>query len=460
MKGIPTVLITVSPEVSAQMRPPRALYPKGFKIGNSLGKPGMRELQKAVLRDALTLLTVDTRPGSYCYARLSRLRRVSRTTTRKKVTTEQVMQKTIGILTGGGDAPGLNAVIRAVVKTATGEFGMRVVGIEDGFEGLLGETRTRTLSHSEVRGLLPRGGTILGTRNRGKFVEHSVNGVSSTSESLYAEAVANIEKLGISALLVLGGEGTLTIGAEFDRRGVPVVGVPKTIDNDLACTELTFGFVTALDIATEALDRLHTTAESHDRVMILEVMGRNAGWIALHSGIAGGADVILIPEIPFSMESVARKIRAREEGGSNFSIIVTAEGAIETGHQQIFQDSGDPQHAPRLGGIGQYCRSQLEELTGKETRCVVLGHLQRGGRPNAFDRMLATTYGACAVRAFAEGKHGVMVALQAGDVVTVPISEAVANVKTVPPNGQMVTTARDTGISFGAPDEAKYHRLV
>lgn len=370
------------------------------------------------------------------------------------------MQKTIGILTGGGDAPGLNAVIRAVVKTAIGEFGMRVVGIEDGFEGLLGETRTRSLSHVEVRGLLPRGGTILGTRNRGKFVEHSAPGVSSTSEAVYAEAVTNIEKLGISALLVLGGEGTLTIGAEFDRRGVPVVGVPKTIDNDLACTELTFGFVTALDIATEALDRLHTTAESHDRVMILEVMGRNAGWIALHSGIAGGADVILIPEIPFSMESVARKIRAREEGGSNFSIIVTAEGAIESGHQQIFQDTGDLQHAPRLGGIGQYCRSQLEELTGKETRCVVLGHLQRGGRPNAFDRMLATTYGACAVRAFGEGKHGVMVALQAGDVVTVPISEAVANVKTVPPNGQMVTTARDTGISFGAPDEAKHHRLV
>lgn len=370
------------------------------------------------------------------------------------------MQKTIGILTGGGDAPGLNAVIRAVVKTATGEFGMRVVGIEDGFEGLLGETKTRQLSHSDVRGLLPRGGTILGTRNRGRFVEHTATGASSTSEAVYQEAVANIERLGITSLLVLGGEGTLTIAAEFDRRGVSVVGVPKTIDNDLACTELTFGFVTALDIATEALDRLHTTAESHDRVMILEVMGRNAGWIALHSGIAGGADVILIPEIPFSMESVALKIRAREEGGSNFSIIVAAEGAIESGHQQIFQDSGDLQHAPRLGGIAQYCRSHLETITGKETRCVVLGHLQRGGRPNAFDRMLATTYGACAVRALAEGKHGVMVALQAGDVVTVPISEAVANVKTVPPNGQMVTTARDTGISFGAPDEANYHRLV
>lgn len=370
------------------------------------------------------------------------------------------MYKTIGILTGGGDAPGLNAVIRAVVKTATGEFGARVIGIEDGFEGLLGETKTRELSQSDVRGLLPRGGTILGTRNRGRFVEHTAEGVSSTSEEVYREAVNNVSRLGIDSLLVLGGEGTLTIAAEFDLRGVPVVGVPKTIDNDLACTELTFGFVTALDIATEALDRLHTTAESHDRVMILEVMGRNAGWIALHSGIAGGADVILIPEIPFSMDSVAAKVRSRDAGGSNFSIIVTAEGSVETGHSQIFQDAGDTQHAPRLGGIAQYCRSQLEELTGKETRCVVLGHLQRGGRPNAFDRMLATTYGACAVRALGEGKRGVMVALQAGDVVTVPISEAVANVKAVPPNGQMVRTARDTGISFGAPDEDQHHRIV
>lgn len=367
------------------------------------------------------------------------------------------MYKNIGILTGGGDAPGLNAVIRAVVKTATGQYGMRVVGIEDGFEGLLGDTRTRPLLQSDVRGLLPRGGTILGTRNRGRFVEHTADGVSTTSREVYDEAINNLTRFGVDALVVLGGEGTLTIAAEFDRLGVPVVGVPKTIDNDLACTELTFGFVTALDIATEALDRLHTTAESHDRVMILEVMGRNAGWIALHSGIAGGADVILIPELPFSMESVAEKVRARDRGGSNFSIIVTAEGAVETGHDQIFQDSGDREHAPRLGGIAQYCRSCLEALTGKETRCVVLGHLQRGGRPNAFDRMLATTYGACAVRTLADGKRGTMVALQAGDVVTVPISEAVANVKTVPPDGQMVRTARDIGISFGAPDEDNYH---
>ncbi len=369
------------------------------------------------------------------------------------------MYKTIGILTGGGDAPGLNAVIRAVVKTAVGECGMRVIGIEDGFEGLLDETRTRELTQADVRGLLPRGGTILGTRNRGRFVEHTSEGVSSTSEVVFEEAIRNVRRLGIDALLVLGGEGTLTIAAEFDRRGVPVVGVPKTIDNDLASTELTFGFVTALDIATEALDRLHTTAESHDRVMILEVMGRNTGWIALHSGIAGGADVILIPEIPFSMSSVADKIRAREASGSNFSIIVAAEGALETGREQIFQDSGDVGHAPRLGGIGLYCQRTLEELTGKETRCVVLGHLQRGGRPNAFDRMLATTFGACAVHALADGKRGVMVALQAGDVLTVSMSEAVANIKTVPPNGQMVRTARDTGISFGAPDEARFHTV-
>jgi ATP-dependent phosphofructokinase / diphosphate-dependent phosphofructokinase len=367
------------------------------------------------------------------------------------------MYKTIGILTGGGDAPGLNAVIRSVVKTSIGEYGMNVIGIEDGFEGLLGETQTRRLSQSDVRGLLPRGGTILGTRNRGRFVERVEEG-GSTTRDVYSEAIQNLDQLGIDSLIVLGGEGTLTIAAEFNRLGVPVVGVPKTIDNDLACTELTFGFVTALDIATEALDRLHTTAESHDRVMILEVMGRNAGWIALHSGIAGGADVILIPEIPFSMESVADKVRARDAGGSNFSIIVVAEGALEMGREQIFQDKGDRHHAPRLGGIAQYCRSNLEALTGKETRCVVLGHLQRGGRPNAFDRMLATTFGACAVRALAEGERGLMVALQAGDIVTVPISEAVANVKTVPPNGQMVRTARDTGISFGAPDEAQYHR--
>ncbi|HEU4435526.1 MAG TPA: ATP-dependent 6-phosphofructokinase [Pyrinomonadaceae bacterium] len=368
------------------------------------------------------------------------------------------MLGTIGILTGGGDAPGLNAVIRAVVKTATCEYGMRVIGIEDGFEGLLGATATRSLNASDVRGLLPRGGTILGTRNRGCFVDRDKDGVRMSVDAVYEEAIANMKILGIDALVVLGGEGTLTIANEFHKRGVPICGVPKTIDNDLACTELTFGFVTALDIATEALDRLHTTAESHDRVMILEVMGRHAGWIALHSGIAGGADVILIPEIPFTLDSVVAKVRARDATGSNFSIIVVAEGAIEIGHELVYQDKGDSSRAPRLGGIGLHLQHDLEQVTGRETRCVVLGHLQRGGRPNAFDRMLATNFGSCAVRALAKGESGVMVALQAGDVVSVPLAEAIKNIKTVPPGGQLVRTARDTGVSFGAPNEASYHR--
>jgi len=370
------------------------------------------------------------------------------------------MYNTIGILTGGGDAPGLNAVIRAVVKTATCEHGMRVIGIEDGFEGLLGATQTRVLSPGDVRGLLPRGGTILGTRNRGNFAERTKEGKKVAVEQVYQEAINNMRILGIDALVVLGGEGTLGIAAEFDRLGIPVCGVPKTIDNDLACTELTFGFVTALDIATEALDRLHTTAESHDRVMILEVMGRHAGWIALHSGIAGGADVILIPEIPFSLDAVIDKIHARDLAGSNFCIIVVAEGALEIGHELIYQDKGDALHAPRLGGIGMHLQREIEAKTGKETRCVVLGHLQRGGRPNAFDRMLATNYGSCAVRALADGKRGVMVALQAGDVVTVPLSEAIANIKTVPSNGQLVRTARDTGISFAGANESEFHKRV
>ena len=366
------------------------------------------------------------------------------------------MIRTIGLITGGGDAPGLNAVIRAVVKTATAEYGLRVVGVEDGFEGLLGETHTRQLAPADVRGLLPRGGTILGTRNRGKFVVRSDEG-SSTPEATYQEAIANLRRLGIDALVVVGGEGSLGSAVEFDRRGVPVVGVPKTIDNDLGCTELTFGFITALDIATEALDRLHTTAASHDRVMVLEVMGRHTGWIALHSGLAGGADVILIPEIPFTLESIARKIHERDVCDSQFSIIVAAEGAKQAGGVEVYQDPGDREHAPRLGGIGNYVAQEIEKLTGKEARCVVLGHLQRGGTPNAFDRMLATNYGSCAVRALMRGEHGKMVALHAADIITVPLSKACANLKTVPTDSQLVRTARDVGISFGAPDEAKYH---
>src|SRR5688500_3301176 len=360
------------------------------------------------------------------------------------------MYKQIGILTGGGDAPGLNAVIRAVVRTAIGEFGMKCIGIEDSFEGILGETHTMALTKQAVSGILPRGGTILGTRNKGSFVK-MINGQPQIADLPIGEALANLDILGIEALITIGGEGTLAIAEEFHKRGFPVIGVPKTIDNDLAATESTFGFMTAIDIATEALDRLHTTAASHDRVMILEVMGRNTGWIALHAGMAGSADIILIPEIPFSFEAIERKVRLREATGSRFTNIVVAEGATEIGKSEMYQDS---EHT-RLGGVGEYVRKRIEEMTGKESRCVVLGHLQRGGSPNAFDRMLGTNFGACAVRSLAGGETGKMVALQAGSVITVPLSEACANIKMVPTDGQLVRTARDIGISFAAAEDAK-----
>lgn len=360
------------------------------------------------------------------------------------------MYKQIGILTGGGDAPGLNAAIRAIVRTAIGEYGMKCVGIEDSFEGIIGATHTVKLTTKSVSGILPRGGTILGTRNKGSFAK-TVDGKTVYPEMPIGEALANLDILGIEALIVLGGEGTLGIAEQFHRRGFPVIGVPKTIDNDLAATELTFGFMTAIDIATEALDRLHTTAASHDRVMILEVMGRNTGWIALHAGLAGSADLILIPEIPFCFDSIVKKVQARERSGSRFTNVVVAEGAVEVGKSPMYQDP----EAIRLGGVGGYVSRKIQELTGKETRCVVLGHLQRGGSPNAFDRMLGTNLGSCAVRALASGETGKMVGLQAGTIVTVPLSEACKNIKSVPIDGQLVRTARDIGISFAAPKEAK-----
>lgn len=360
------------------------------------------------------------------------------------------MYKQIGILTGGGDAPGLNAAIRAVVRTAIGEFGMSCIGIEDSFEGILGETHTHKLTTKSVSGILPRGGTILGTRNRGSFVK-MVDGKTSFPQMPIGEALANLDILGIEALVAIGGEGTLAIAEQFHKRGFPVIGVPKTIDNDLAATEFTFGFMTAIDIATEALDRLHTTAASHDRVMILEVMGRNTGWIALHAGLAGSADLILIPEIPFSFDAIVKKVKAREQSGSRFTNIVVAEGATEVGKGEMYSDTQEL----RLGGIGEHIRRRVESMTGKESRCVVLGHLQRGGSPNAFDRMLGTNFGACAVRALASGETGKMVALQAGTVISVPLSEAIANIKNVPIDGQLVRTARDIGISFAAPKESR-----
>ncbi len=361
--------------------------------------------------------------------------------------------KQIGVLTGGGDAPGLNAVIRAVVKTATNEYGWSVLGIEDGFEGLLGETRTRPLRPSDVRGLLPRGGTILGTRNRGHFAIQRVEEKIIKPEAAYREAVANIERLRLDALVVIGGDGTQTIAYEFFQRGVPLVGVPKTIDNDLVGTELTFGFLTALDVATEALDRLHTTAESHDRVMVLEVMGRHAGWIALEAGLAGGADVILIPEIPFYIEKAASRVLERERNGRAFTIIVVAEGAVPVDGSPVYQDRGNAQSQPRLGGIGHVVADAIQQLTGKETRVVVLGHLQRGGSPTAYDRLLASSFGVAAVRALAAGEFGNMVCLKCGEIVTCPLSEAVLQIKRVPPDGQLVKTARNLGITFAGEDD-------
>jgi len=356
--------------------------------------------------------------------------------------------KKIGVLTGGGDAPGLNAVIRAVVKTATNVYGWSVLGIEDGFEGLMGETQTRPLDSQEVRGLLPRGGTILGSVNRGHFGVHEVDGCMVRNQAAYEEAFNNFKRLGLDALVVIGGEGSQRIAYEFSQMGAPVVGVPKTIDNDLIGTDLTFGFDTALDIATEAIDRLHTTAESHDRVMFVEVMGRSVGWIALQAGIAGGADVILIPEIPFSPEKIAAKIAERDSQGRHFSIVVVAEGAKELHGLPSYRDKGGPDRVARLGGIAGHAAEDVAHYSNKEMRVVVLGHLQRGGTPTAFDRMLATCFGSAAVRALADGHASSMVGWNCNEVVVVPLSQCVKGVKVVPADHHLIRTARDLRISF------------
>jgi ATP-dependent phosphofructokinase / diphosphate-dependent phosphofructokinase len=347
----------------------------------------------------------------------------------------------IGVLTSGGDAPGLNAVIRAVVKTASG-LGWEVLGIEYGFEGLLGERSYHPLTNADVQGLLPRGGTILRTTNKGHFGAPRRADVP-PEEDPYLQACQAIKDLGLTGLITIGGEGTQRIAMELYKLGAPVIGVPKTIDNDLAGTDRTFGFDTALQVATDAIDRLHTTAASHNRVMVLEVMGRHTGWIALHAGIGGGSDIILIPEIPFDVEIVAKKVQEREAAGSTFSIIVVAEGARPRGGTEMYTQDG------RLGGIGHFLGHRLEELTGKDTRVVVLGHLQRGGSPSPYDRLLSTRYGAAAVKAAAEGVFGEMVALRSQEITTVPLAEATGHLKTVRPKSDLVICARDLGISFG-----------
>ena len=358
--------------------------------------------------------------------------------------------KKIGVLTGGGDAPGLNAVIRAVVKTAIHSYDCEVIGYRDGYDAFLNPAGRLPLGREEVRGILPRGGTILGTANRGNpFAREVERDGQIVIEDFSDEIVAAIEREKLDALIVLGGDGTLRIGLELFEKGVPVIGVPKTIDNDVGGTEITFGFDTALVTATEAIDKLHTTAESHHRVMVLELMGRDAGFIALHSGVAGGADVILIPEIPFHYDAIVQKIARRVECGRHFSILAVSEGAQPLDGVQVFSRTGNEIYVPRLGGIGQLIGQYLEENTEQETRVTVLGHIQRGGSPTPFDRWLATRYGAAAVRLAAAGGLGQMVSLQNGIVTDISLAEALAVPKRVDLNGDSVRTARDLGIAFG-----------
>ena len=355
--------------------------------------------------------------------------------------------KKIGVLTGGGDAPGLNAVIRAVVKTAT-NAGITVLGLEDSFDGLIYPDKSRVLVPRDVTGILRLGGTILGTVNRGDPFAQPIVTPQGTFD--YADRVVEMFHANdLDALVCIGGDGTLAISHAFYLRGIPLVGVPKTIDNDIVGTTSCFGFDTAVSFATDAIDRLHTTAEAHRRTMVVEVMGRYAGWIALHAGVAGGADAILIPEIPYDLESVARRIRERDARGAHFSIVVVAEGARPNGGSVSVVEAASVGHAERLGGAGLVVAKALEDLAGKESRHVVLGHLQRGGAPTSFDRTLATRFGGKAVELLQKGRYGVMVANHPPDLVPIPIADVVGKTKTVPLDNDLLLTARALGISFG-----------
>ena len=358
------------------------------------------------------------------------------------------MSTRIAILTGGGDCPGLNAVIRAVGKSAN-KRGWECIGFLEGFEGIL-DMNFRLLDYKAMDGLLFKGGTILGTSNKGRFAAKTGHGeLNRIPKEILDASRANFDLIGLRALVVVGGDGTLSIAQQLFEVGIPVVGVPKTIDNDLEATTITFGFDSAVACATDALDRLHTTAESHNRVFVLEVMGRYAGWIAAHSGIAGGGDVILIPEIPFDYESICAKIYEREAQGKHFTLIVAAEGAREKGGGFVTSGEQEKNREARLGGVGAVVAAEIQKRTGKETRVCVLGHLQRGGGPTTFDRLLCTRFGAKAVQLIAEEKYGYMVALQPPDTVAVKITEAVGRLRTVTPDGDIVMAGRSLGISFG-----------
>lgn len=367
------------------------------------------------------------------------------------------MTTRIAINTGGGDAPGLNAVIRAVVLGAS-KRGWEVFGIRKGYLGLLepGDRGVISLGRDEVRGIAHLGGTILGTTNRGNPFAWPIqgqDGVETVDRS--DELIEAFHNLGFDALVTIGGDGTMEIAHGLARKGVPIVGIPKTIDNDLEGTVATFGFQTAVSVATAAIDRLHSTAEAHERVFTVEVMGRYTGWIALHAGIAGGADGILIPEIPFDIEVVCDKVRRREAMGRHFSIIVVAEGAKAEGGELVTRGEKEVGREVRLGGIGERVADQIGERTGKECRTVVLGHLQRGGRPIAYDRLIALRFGAAAIRMIEREVFSVMVALDPPDVRTVPLEEATSRMKTVPLEGDTICTARDLGIELGDADDTR-----
>ncbi len=353
----------------------------------------------------------------------------------------------IGVLTGGGDAPGLNAVIRAVVKAAY-NTGIEVVGLEDSFDGLIEPGRSRDLTPRDVTGILRLGGTILGTTNRGNPFAYPVSTSDGTKD--YSDRVVEMfQKMGLDALVIIGGDGTLAIAQQFHLRGIPLVGVPKTIDNDIVGTAECFGFDSAVTFATDAIDRLHTTAEAHRRIMVAEVMGRYAGWIALYAGVAGGADAILMPEIPFDLERVAERLRERDRWGARFSIVVVAEGAFPKGGKLSLVQEAQGGRVERLGGMGSQVCEALGRMTGKETRFVVLGHLQRGGAPTSLDRVLATRFGGKAVELLRRNQFGMMVALAPPDIVARPLEEMVGKTKTVPLDFDLLLTAKALGVTFG-----------
>jgi phosphofructokinase-like protein len=354
----------------------------------------------------------------------------------------------IGVLTSGGDCPGLNAVIRATVTSAH-TLGWEVLGFIDGYEGLLSPVNYKILTPENTEGITAKGGTIIGTTNKGRFVAKSGHGEKALiPQPIIDEAKKTLEDLGVRALICIGGDGSLTTADQLFENGVPVVGVPKTIDNDISATAMTFGFDSAVQCVADALDRLHTTAASHKRVMVLEVMGRYAGWIALHGGLAGGADAILIPEIPFSFERLAAFVDKRMSGGADCTLIVVAEGARAEGADFATLHT-DTKGETRLGGIGAHVSEEISNRTGRETRTMVLGHLQRGGAPTTLDRILGTRFGVGAVRMVQDGKFGHMVSYLNYQIGAVTIKEAVGQIKTVPPGGQMVETAKAIGTSFG-----------